>query len=343
LRTRLKIGRNTVRGALDLLEREGLLDVARGRRRRIRSTPSQDSTRPKLPRTRIVGLLTSTPVYTISPFGLFLISEIQQNLHDAGYQLEIHSDAKFAAPDPSKTLRNLLAYSRAACWVLIGPTLQMVRWFERQNVPALAQGGYVIDMKLPMADVDSGAIVRHAVRTLLSRGHARIALTMGASDMPGESALTRQFSDTFEKFRYLLRDSDANAFATAVLHRSKPDAMREALDQLWNASTSARRPPPTALLINRPRHVLTAMTHLAEMGLRVPQDVSLISMHHLAYLDEIRPTVAHYTFDWRAFARRFTALARRLADGSTLSVRRRLLATPEFRDGGTLATLATRK
>jgi len=58
---------------------------------------------------------------------------------------------------------------------------------------------------------------------------------------------------------------------------------------------------------------LTAVTLLAERGLRVGEDVSLVSRDHDSFLAYLRPAPAGYVFSPRVFAKRLYPLVLALA------------------------------
>ena len=88
-------------------------------------------------------------------------------------------------------------------------------------------------------------------------------------------------------------------------------------------------------LVSRSRHALTALTHLARRGVRVPQDMPLVSRDDDAYLDFVVPRVARYSADPAEFARRLSRAvrARLLAEEDGF---RRVRLLPRFIPGETL-------
>src|ERR1051326_7474089 len=107
---RLKVSRPTLRAALDLLKREGLIEVSQGRRRRI-----VGKSRPRVltSESKTVGVIASIPYHTLSSFSLVLLNELQTRLHDAGYKLEVHANARFGQAKPARALEALAEQLRA--------------------------------------------------------------------------------------------------------------------------------------------------------------------------------------------------------------------------------------
>jgi DNA-binding LacI/PurR family transcriptional regulator len=125
-------------------------------------------------------------------------------------------------------------------------------------------------------DVDMLAIARHAVGTLLARGHSRIALIRPQADADDCDLTGRGVR---EGFSTACRSADAslNVFQLPNI----PKAIHATLDSVVTAPDR-----PTALVFAWTKPVLKVTSYLAQRGIRIPQDVSLFSMGQLPYLDE---------------------------------------------------------
>jgi DNA-binding LacI/PurR family transcriptional regulator len=66
--------------------------------------------------------------------------------------------------------------------------------------------------------------------------------------------------------------------------------------------------PVTGLLIAKPAHVVTAISHLLRRGVRLPQDISVISRDDDPLLEHLVPVVSRYHTDPVAFARKISRL-----------------------------------
>src|SRR5436309_954404 len=115
LADRLQVSRVTVQKAMKLLRREGLLEVSIGRRSRILLRSRRRTTATS---TGIVGALVEQPAHLMQPSSIFLITELQRHLHDAGFELRTYCDPRLLASHPRKRLERLVVETRAAGWVL---------------------------------------------------------------------------------------------------------------------------------------------------------------------------------------------------------------------------------
>jgi len=62
--------------------------------------------------------------------------------------------------------------------------------------------------------------------------------------------------------------------------------------------------PFDGLLIAKPSHVITAISHLLRRGIRVPADISVISRDDDPILDNLVPAVGRYQTDPTKFVRK---------------------------------------
>jgi DNA-binding LacI/PurR family transcriptional regulator len=92
--------------------------------------------------------------------------------------------------------------------------------------------------------------------------------------------------------------------------------------------------PPTALILDEPFLFHAAYHHLSGLGLRVPQDVSLVCTDPDPGFEWCRPPVAHIRWDYRPVVRRIQRWANNVARGK--EDQRQSLTKAEFVDGGTV-------
>lgn len=324
LSKRLQVGRPTVRAALDQLQREGWIEVAQGRQRRILHRPTR---KPSADVPKTVGILAGAQLHSLSPFLLYLIGELQGPLHEAGCRLEVNTLTGLGTRHPPRWLEKLVERARAMGWVLLGPGPHVQRWFREQRIPCLGVGASPDDILIPYLRVDYRAAARHAVGTLASRGYRRVGLVLARPQADG-----KPIREGFE------RELRATARLTGLVlwHDGTVESVRTAL-----TSALLGDGRPDSLLVVNPKHVLTVMTHLLHAGLRIPADVAVFSLGHDPSLDQVVPTVARYEIDWPNFARKLCRCVLELAEtGKARS--REMLVMPRFRDGETLGRRAAR-
>ena len=316
---RLQVSRPTLRAALDTLRREGWLEVLQGRRRRIR--PPERGRR-AVPRSTRVGLLTPVPLHRMPPFTMFWVDELRERLGDEGFELTLHVSHAPGLAQPERWLQRLTSEAPSAAWVLFRSSEPIQQWFDARGLSAVIIGSRFPGIGPPSVDVDYRAACRHAAGVFLSRGRRRLALLLPEGGGAGDQASEAGFLEG-------CRGAGRDAVATIVRHDESVAGICRRLDGLLAAAE-----PVTGLLVARSAHALTALSHFQRRGVRLPHDVSLISRDDDAFLDVVVPSVARYTCDAAAFARRVSRIVLQLARTGSAPARQTLMM-PAFVKGET--------
>ena len=317
----LHVSRTTLRGALDDLARQQIIKSHQGRRREI---THRKSPRRKNKSNRVV-LLMPDPLQGML-FRAYLVDRLREHLAKEGYLLETHvSRIPFRARS-SRELEKLATMLHPAGWVLMGSSEQLQRWFSTQRLPCVIAGTRYEDVRLPSVDVDYSAVSRHAVGQFVSRGHRRIALLNPHPGAAGELVTEMEF----QKAAAELKARDVEAI---VVHH---DGTLRGICSRLDAAMS-RGEPPTAFLVSRARHALTVFCYLAQKGIRIPDDVALISRDHETFLEDVLPTVARYYNKPSSFTARLSRTVVEMVRGGCRVVDHKIM--PEFIPGETLGKI----
>ncbi len=320
LSRQLNISRPTLRAALALLERDGLLKVARGRQRVIVGRRTGRA----LPKNRTVGLLTPLPLQEVPPFALCWMDRLRELLARSGLQLEIHSGRRWYSRRPEKDLAALTAQSPAEIWLLFMTNERMQRWFVQSQLPAVLSGSSHAGIDLPSVDFDYRAVCRHAVGQFLRRGHRRIALLIQGSEAAGDRESEAGFLEAFAK------GTGTTASSIIAHHDGTPEGIRQRLRNLLNGDA-----PPTAFLVARSMPALMVASELLRLGLRVPRDASVIARDSDHFHEFFSPQLARYRADPEVHARRLVRIVMDLSgEGANRSKGIRIM--PEFFPGESL-------
>jgi DNA-binding LacI/PurR family transcriptional regulator len=183
-------------------------------------------------------------------------------------------------------------------------------------------------VELPYCDLDHRASCRHAAGVLLGRGHRRVALVIQksrrAGDLESEAGFTEGIRrSTYEDTEVMIAYHDATA--AGILATVK--------------RLMQRKPAPTALLVTNVFHYLTVVSGLAQMGYRVPEDVSVVSRDGESYYSYLIPAPTHYLVDPGHFAKALMTPVLQLLEGGAIS-KRAVHIMPEFKAGQSIAPLA---
>lgn len=316
-----QVSRPTVREALKLLQREKVIDVAHGKRRRIVGTPGTKRTQ-----RLVVTAVSQHPPHLMSPLSIFYMNELRKHIQKAGLQLEVFADHRLRASRPERLFASRVRENTVACWILLSVPETVQRWFDQQGLPAIVAGSCYPDVALPSLDLDYRAVCRHAVGVFFAKGHRHIAFLTQEAKVAGDEASEEGFQSA------VTGSGHPNAKTSLYYHDGTREDICRKLDRMLRS-----RSRPTGLLVSRPSHLLTAHTHLLQRGISLPPDLSLISRDNDPYLDHIVPDVSRYTFRRRHFADRLARLVIQLAANGRLPKRDHRLI-PKFHPGATVAT-----
>ncbi len=315
---RLNISRPTLRAALAQLAREGWLEVAQGKARRILPPTG----RHEVARRQVVQLLTPVRLHAVPPFVMFWLDELREHLGAAGQGFEVQVAPVCYTQRPFKALESLIRRAPASVWVLYQATAPMQRWFAERGLPCLVAGSCFPGVSLPFVDVDYRAACRHAASLLLAKGHQRVVFIARDRPLGGDVASEAGFLEAFRQ------DGQQKGEPLILRHDEMVANLCGKLERLFQ--DSFRR--PTGLLVARSYHALTVVNHLLRMGLQIPNDVAVISRDDDAFLNYVVPSLARYRSDPALYARKILRLCRQLAAGNW-PMREQVLIMPRFLKG----------
>lgn len=167
----------------------------------------------------------------------------------------------------------------------------------------------VVDRTLPDAVGASNVLIDHAAGLrkildyLVELGHRRIGFVGGPERLRPTAEAARVLHEATASRRGLSVLIEAGQFAE---EHGAAAAVRLLADSA----------PPTAIVAGNAQILLGVLRTLRERGLRVPEDLSIVSVDHVPYLDYMEPPVASISRDQYSIGR--TAgelLLRRLAGG----------------------------
>ncbi len=322
--SQLHVSRTTVRAALSDLARQQLIKSHQGRRREIilRKVP-----KPKSKSNRVVLLMPDPSQGML--FRAYLIDRLREHLAKEGYLLETHVSRNPFRARSSQALDELATMLNPAGWVLMGSTELLQRWFSDRRLPCVIAGTRYEGVQVSSVDVDYTAVGRHAVGQFVSRGHKQLVLLNPDHGAAGELVTELGFQKAVADLK------GRNVEAIVVRHDGTPQNICARIDGLM-----LRRQRPTAFLVSRARHALTLVSYLRQIGLRVPEDVAIISRDHETFLEDIVPTMARYYNKPSSFAARLSRTVAEMVHGTHRAVDHKIM--PQFIPGETLGPVGQR-
>lgn len=287
----LGVSRPVLRKALVELDREGWVAISQGKATRIRKkTSSKNSAQRNAARS--VRLLSPLPIREMPPLVVCWIDELRERLGGAGYDFDLLVQPSLFRARSPRVAENELASHPETIWILYRGNEFLQRWFAANGLPCLVAGSTSPEIGLSSVDLDHRAVCRHAVGTLLGRGRQKPALVIPDSGAIGDHESEAGFAEAFEtrpeQERVILRHDGSVESIVRKVERA------------------CREGGVDGLIVARSAHALTVLTALQRRGIRVPEDVALISRDDDAFLTSTVPEVARYTSDPRRWAKEIT-------------------------------------
>ncbi|MER6818186.1 LacI family DNA-binding transcriptional regulator [Streptomyces cellulosae] len=162
---------------------------------------------------------------------------------------------------------------------------------KRLGLPAVAVGHPSLTGGLTSVWTDDATAVAEAVRYLAALGHRRIARVGGAAELGHTSIRTAAFDEAVGALEPAAR-------AWQVATDFSGDAGARATRTLLAAPAGER---PTAIVYDNDIMAVAGLSVAAEMGLRVPEDVSLLAWDDSQLCRLTRPTLSAMSHDVHGF------------------------------------------
>jgi LacI family transcriptional regulator len=319
----IQVSRNTLRKALQQLEKRGVLEVRHGHGHKIVKATGKRAAKDQ----PLIGLIVPVALHELRPRTSLWIDELRGLLYDAGCRLNVYEGRQYLGGERASVLRKLTQRTRHACWILVMANQRLQRWAEKNRLPCIVAGSVWPGIDLPSIDVDNQAICRHATLELIRLGHRRIVFFLERSDRAGERESEIGF----------LEGVGSNAMPDlrpqVVIFEQKVESVCKQLAALFD-----QKPRPTALLVSNSHYYLTVMGYLLRRGLRVPEDVSVICRDDDPFLAFVVPPPSRYVYRPHVFARRLIRSVLQMTESAPV-VARKMVIVPEFFRGGTVAAL----
>ena len=317
------VSRTTIRLALKTLESEKLLVTRVGMGRQVAKRPKTAAP----PASRTVGFLSREPLSALRASYSQWAGELRSLLFEHHLQLEFHSGENYFTKRARQALPALISRYSHVCWVLLLSSETTQHWFAENQVPCVIAGSCHAGVDLPSLDGDQEAKCRHAVGVLIGNGHRRIVFLHANGGTAGDSDSERGFLDGVAKSSR--KDIRAEI---VVLTPDYEDICRKVRALLLRADR------PTAFLVSNPHHFLATVTTIWRMGLRIPDDVSVISRDYEPFIKYMNPLPAHYVPKARSYAEKLGPLILRVINKEP-NPDRHLTILPEFSKGESIANL----
>jgi DNA-binding LacI/PurR family transcriptional regulator len=316
----LDVSRHTVRRALQILEREGVLGGhGHGRSRSITSIAAAMA----LKRPLRVAILRHDSGFSDNPQASLMLADLMHTLEGAGYAAFYCGNSQMELRHDVRRMARQFEAAGADAWVIDAGSRPLLEWCAAQETPCLALYGPTAGLPLARTGPDSVAAYGDATRQLIALGHRRIVLIVreGFRKPPlGGSELA------------FVEELKAHGIPTGPYNLPDWEETSEGFHRLMESLFKGT--PPTALIIDEVCWFVAAVGFLVRHGIRVPEDVSLVSGDCEPFMDMCHPGFAHMRWDYRLIVRRVVrwvdAARKGKADRKTINI------PAEFLPGGSI-------
>ncbi len=289
LAAELDVSPHTIRRALRQLEADGELG-GRGKGR-SRGIITGESGRLRQPLR--VAILRHDVRLTDSPQTSLILTEIMHSLEAAGYEVFLFKKSLLELKHDVPRITRQLATIPADAWVIEGGSFPLMEWCASQPTPSFALYGRTGTLPLARTGPDVVSACREATRQLIALGHRRIVLI-------GRETFRRPTLGRGELA--FLEELGAHGIPTSSYNlpdwEETPTGFSRLLENLFKTT------PPTALIVDETPRFFATVGFCAMHGIRVPEQVSLVSTDCDALMDWCHPSFAHIRWDSSRMVRR---------------------------------------
>lgn len=325
LKDRMQVGRNTVRAALAVLTKEGLISEGQsGSRREILKRENKGQSDSK---TKVVAFLAPVSLEQALSRVIFIVDGLRSHLAEMDYRLEVHTSQAFTLDHPEKTLTNLVHNNPADLWILQRSSRAMQDWFSRQKIPCLLHGSTYEGIQLPSVDLDYAAITRHAVGQLLSKGHTHLAMMLPSQQRYGDEQGESAFWETLQVDYHPARQG-----SIIRVPNNDPKAVYRELKRVMQQADA-----PSGLIVWRASYAVTVFSSVQQLGIQIPKDLSVICTDDNPAAEWLLPTLARYQIQPSAITGKvFRSIKKLLEEGQGTPSHTTIL--PDWHDGNSISS-----
>lgn len=209
------------------------------------------------------------------------LQAFQEEIHQRGYTLLVSSSA-YKPEVEEEQIRTLVARG-ADGLLLIGHDRDpgICDYLARQKVPALVAWSYEAKERMPSIGFDNRQAMMALADQVIAFGHTRLAMISGLSEGNDRARLRIQgVRDAMAQNS--LRPESLPVIETPYEIENGADAFRHLMTQ---------DVPPTAVLCGNDVLAVGAVRQAAQMGLRVPEDISITGFDDIELAKIVQPSL----------------------------------------------------
>ena len=321
LAAELGVAKATLRAALRVIEGEGLIALETGAGRSCRVI-----CQPVLTRRRLrIGILLYEPMAQENAEILELLGVLKHALEDEGFDPFLSTQTQSGLRHDAGRIAGYVGKTPADAWVIVAGARPVLEWFAAQPAPCIAFAGRRDDLAIASVGPDKAPATAEATRCLIALGHRRILfICRKLRRVPEPGPAERAFLDELTRQRLPVSDFNLPDW------EETPEGFQTLLREIFRISQ------PSALIVDEVPFFFATQQFLLRRGIRVPDDVSLVSTDTDPNYVWCVPSIAHLRWDYHPVIRWIVSWATNVSKGRK-DLKQTTVAA-EYVPGGTVAT-----
>lgn len=335
LALRLRISRITLRKALKLLEDEKWVTVSKpGCRREVlqsrRGKHAQGmAVEGSVDSSRIEGktVVTLAPVMLaqMPPKEILDHTRLNSYCARAGMTLLHRALDLSHLKRPAHRLQEFIKQNPADLYLLQLTTQQTQKWFYDHRIPCIVLGSTWAGCDLPSVDMDQHALGVHAAQMLTRMGHRKVGMLYPDPVKSGMVSFVENLKKAAPDMDLRLSTED-----------DSPESVLKALRCLVQDPANL----PSVIILPRIGYASLATGLFPSLGLKVPEQVSLLCLVHDEVLQYLYPPVAGYGVPVDAYPKTIFNLAVKMLRHPNTRSMENALIVPDFMAAASLVKMA---
>lgn len=316
LAAELGVNHKTCRGAMKLLELEGLLvSEGNGKARMIK-----DITQVGI---RGASLRVSILLYEKSDLDSHFLMELLHRLRDMGHHANFAAKTMLGMGMSLERIVRHVEEVQADAWIVLSGPHHVLQWFAERPFPSFALFGRVGSAKIASIIPDKTKAIDDLVERLVGFGHQRmVMITRADRSAPHRGATASRFMMCLEEHGI------ASSSYNLPDWGDSPAEMNKMLESLF------RYTPPSALILSEVSQFFATMQWLSQVGLSAPKQVSLACMDPSPIFEWCRPEITHIHWSTSPLINRIVGWVNNISIGK--DDRRMVKASAKLVLGGTI-------
>lgn len=286
----LEVSVPTLSAAIDRLVKQGVLAGRGGRRRfRIAASTATQRKRGAADRARRQVLIITAPggASTQSKASANILHAFGTAMTRRGWGIRFAEVDFYNAQRPHRSWHELLRGERTDRIIVLHGRESIGSWAMQSGVPTCFIGGARGKLPIPSVGINTDRLLEDALERLVAAGHRSFLLPLCRRQPDFVGRLRAAYANVLG--RHGLTPRPEVELPAPDTHT--PETMFRVMDRAWSQPR-----PPTGLVFMDWRDCVSGLSFLLARGLRIPEDVSVITLSHEHQVDWFRPQLAHYVY-----------------------------------------------